>query len=46
MIELIVGLLSGFALGFSLMTYRLVVVERELTDDMVALIEKIKEVRP
>ena len=46
MIELVIGILSGFALGFSLMAYRLVRVEKEFTDDMVALIEKIKEVRP
>jgi hypothetical protein len=46
MIELVVGLAVGFGAGFSLMAYRLMVVERELTDDMAALIEKIKEVRP
>jgi hypothetical protein len=46
MIELVMGLVSGFALGFSLMTYRLVKIEKKLTDDLVALIEQIKEVRP
>jgi len=46
MIELIVGLAVGFGIGFSLMTYRLVVVEKQLRYDLEGFIEEIKEVRP
>ena len=46
MLELIIGLASGFALGFSLMTLRLVIIEKELTDRLNEFIEVIGGLRP
>lgn len=46
MIDLIIGLAVGFGAGFSLMAYRLMVIERRLADHLFHLIENVKELRP